>query len=88
MMRQVRTGDVANGPFDIERQQFELSRRQPEALGVAHRALSVHEQNEAVLAIQELVHLLVNARHVGAESLAKRHRSDLRRGAHRAWCVG
>jgi hypothetical protein len=88
MMRQVRTRDLTNGPFDVARQQFELSRRQPEALGVAHRALSVDEQNEAVLAVQELVHLLVNARHGGAESLAKRHRSDLRRRAHRAWCVG
>jgi len=67
---------VSDGPFDFNGQQLELTRGYSESLGVAHHSTTVEEYDKAVLAIEQVIDLLLNAVNVSAEHPAKSHGRD------------
>ena len=51
----------------------------PEPLCVTHHSISVEKHNEAVLAIQQVIDLLMNAPYVVAQDASERHGSQVHR---------
>jgi hypothetical protein len=70
--------DTAHGAFELDTQQFELTRGNPEPLRVAHHPPAVEKHQEAVLAIQHGIDLFIHTLYIGAERVSKRHGSELR----------
>jgi hypothetical protein len=69
-------GDRSYEAFHVMREQLELTWRQPEPARVTHRACSIDKEDEAVLALQHVVDLIVNMSCIlPAEWLSSCHRS-------------
>jgi hypothetical protein len=73
VVRQIRARDHAHGALDVIGQQFELTGRQRKPPRVVDRPLTVDQDDDAVLAVEQLVNQLVNTRGVGPEPLSQRH---------------
>jgi hypothetical protein len=71
---------MPNQPFDLNRQELELARRQPESFSVADCAATVDDQQQRVFAVQQLVHQLMNAAGIAADCLSQCHESQVRSG--------
>ena len=69
----MRARDGTHCAFEIVGQQFELTGGHREPARVADGPLTVHDDDDAVLAVQQFVDQGVHALHVEAESLAQRH---------------
>lgn len=59
--------------FKIIREPLELTSRQREPAHVVDGPLTVHKNDDGVLAIQQFIDLLVNARRIGPKTLPQRH---------------
>jgi hypothetical protein len=67
---------LRDGPycaFQIVCKQLQLAARQREAARVIHCPAAVQENDDAVLAVQQLIDQLVNALGIGPELLPQRH---------------
>jgi hypothetical protein len=74
-----RSSASSNRLLNLERHEFQVARRQAEALAVADRSVGVDEHDEAVVAVQQLIDELMDMADVAAERLSKRHDSELSR---------
>ena len=66
-----RPRDVSYRPFYLERQQFKLTGRYAEAVGIADRSRPVDEHDHGVLAVEQRRDLLVNTARIWTQDLSK-----------------
>jgi hypothetical protein len=71
-LRRLPPDDTAQGALDLHAEELELTRRQTESFRISHHSAAVEQHQDAVLPVQQLVHLLVDPLSVAA-GLSKRH---------------
>jgi hypothetical protein len=72
-LRRLPPDDPAQGALDLHAEELELTRRQAESFRVSHHTAAVEQHQDAVLSVQQLVHLFVDPLSIAATGLSKRH---------------
>jgi hypothetical protein len=72
-LRRLPPDDAAQGALDLNAEELELTRRQTESFRVSHHTAAVEQHQDAVLSVQQLVHLFVDPLSIAATGRSKRH---------------